>query len=244
MYKTKRTYSQDEIDLFFNFVKEKCGDFNEGDVFCDIGANIGTTSVYVSKNKESHLSVLAFEPDGTNYRLLSANALINDCKDFVAVNKGLSDKNEEFTFAINQKNRGASRIISKNDIEKYKSNEKYTISHVNTIIFDEYITQHKEIAGKIKLLWIDVEGHEPHAISGMKNFLSVHKVPLFMEFTAQLYSDSDFELLFDVLSTVYNRFMYTSTTHSDAKIEMKEYKIDNLRELYNSKVEQCNLIFW
>lgn len=49
--------------------------FNEGDVFWDIGANIGLYSIYAAMKKKCR--VLAFEPGAANHLLLNRNIEIN-----------------------------------------------------------------------------------------------------------------------------------------------------------------------
>jgi FkbM family methyltransferase len=50
--------------------------FADGDVFWDIGANIGLYSVYAAINRK--VTVLAFEPSASNYMLINRNIEIND----------------------------------------------------------------------------------------------------------------------------------------------------------------------
>lgn len=50
--------------------------FNDGDVFWDIGANVGVFSLYAANTKS--LRVLAFEPSAFNYHVLNRNILLNN----------------------------------------------------------------------------------------------------------------------------------------------------------------------
>ncbi len=51
--------------------------FREGDVFYDIGANVGAYSLVASKMFDGRISVYAFEPGFPNFSQLSKNVLIN-----------------------------------------------------------------------------------------------------------------------------------------------------------------------
>ena len=48
---------------------------DEGDLLVDIGANVGTYSVFAAANK---LEVIAIEPESSNYSALDRNIKIND----------------------------------------------------------------------------------------------------------------------------------------------------------------------
>jgi FkbM family methyltransferase len=63
----------------------------EGDVFYDIGANVGIFSLYAAKKRGA--KVIAFEPFAGNYVLLNRNIYLNDLSDNVtALNIALHDK--------------------------------------------------------------------------------------------------------------------------------------------------------
>ena len=63
---------------------------DEGDLFVDIGANVGTYSVFAAANK---LEVIAIEPESSNYSALNRNIKINDFdRQITAYCLGMSDK--------------------------------------------------------------------------------------------------------------------------------------------------------
>jgi len=236
MYTTKETYSKLDIDLFFKLSSKKFKlKHSSNDIFLDIGANIGTTSVYVSKNIKPHLSILAFEPDKLNYKLLLANSIINSCTDFNVENLALSDKEGIANFFVDQENRGASKIVKNN-------NEFVQESHrIQTIRFDDYIKKSR-IEDRIKYIWMDVEGHEPYALNGMKKFLASHKLPLYMEFSPSLMNNYDFNLLYNLLSIVYSGFYKIKS--KEKEVYYKEYKINKLKNMFDKKCEQCNIMLF
>lgn len=55
--------------------------FADGDVFWDVGANVGLYSVYAAINRR--VTVLSFEPSASNYMLLNRNIEINGLSDYV-----------------------------------------------------------------------------------------------------------------------------------------------------------------
>lgn len=75
-------YQEAEIALFDRFIQP-------GDVVLDVGANIGTHTVWMSKRVGRHGSVLAFEPQRLVFYLLCANLAINDCDNAYAYQMAL-----------------------------------------------------------------------------------------------------------------------------------------------------------
>lgn len=65
--------------------------FSSGDVFWDIGANIGLYSLYAGARQD--ISVCSFEPSPVNFYLLAANINVNKIRRIEAYPFGLSDDN-------------------------------------------------------------------------------------------------------------------------------------------------------
>jgi FkbM family methyltransferase len=74
-----RTYAQEEpgtLEWIRDYVKP-------GDVFYDIGANIGLYAVYAAKKHQGAVRVYAFEPESQNYASLNRNVYLNGLADQV-----------------------------------------------------------------------------------------------------------------------------------------------------------------
>jgi len=68
------------------------GSFGKGEVFYDIGANVGAYSLLAAKSYGSDISVYAFEPAFTNFAQLCRNISLNQCQDvMMPLQVGLSD---------------------------------------------------------------------------------------------------------------------------------------------------------
>ncbi len=66
--------------------------FKEGEVFFDIGANVGSYSLLATKLLDGKIKVYAFEPGFLNYAQLNRNIHLNGCQDSVtALPVALSD---------------------------------------------------------------------------------------------------------------------------------------------------------
>ena len=96
MYYSGNTYSAENIDAFFalteTYYGRGAGSPESAGYFLDIGANIGTTSVYVEKRISQSLKIIGFEPGQSNYDLFRANCLLNHTKHIRVEHFGLSDR--------------------------------------------------------------------------------------------------------------------------------------------------------
>lgn len=64
--------------------------FQSGEIFFDVGANIGLYSIYAAKRG---IHVVAFEPESQNYALLHQNIFLNEVKDqIIGLNIAMSDE--------------------------------------------------------------------------------------------------------------------------------------------------------
>ena len=234
MFEEKKAFASDEVDIFFSLIKKYYGDIlDESYMFLDIGANIGTTSVYVSKkyNKE----IISFEPSKDNHKLLCINCLLNGCTGISIENLAVSDTEKELIMEINETNRGNNHVVD----QKYdKSDGNHEI--IKAVSVDDYLKEKSIPFSKIGFLWMDVEGHEPYALLGMKELLADHRIPLYMEFWNDRIDNEGFEVIYEALKRKYDGFCVV-TDNSKA---IHEYKIEDLVELYRGDVLRCNLFFW
>lgn len=78
-----------------------------GEIFVDIGANVGMYSILAAKAK--HLRVYAFEPESQNYALLNRNIFLNGVQDTAtAFPIALSDRNQVDRLYLSQFSTGGS----------------------------------------------------------------------------------------------------------------------------------------
>ncbi|MCR5508949.1 MAG: FkbM family methyltransferase [Lachnospiraceae bacterium] len=197
-----KNWSDEEMVLFYDLAK-KYFTFNEKqDLFCDIGANIGTTCIYFKKRIDGDVHILAFEPSYENHKLLCVNALLNDLdlSEHLFVRKGLSDKNSSALLNYDAGNPGASSVIM----------EKSDVSdEIELVTLDSYLEKNGISSGRIKYIWVDVEGFEGRFLVGARDTLGKINVPVIMEFTPYFYSkrDGEFELLMDEMERNFDSFI-------------------------------------
>lgn len=230
MKENKVTWACDSIDNFFELVAN-CNDDNSNEsIFLDIGANIGTTSIYVAKNHKQ-MNVIAFEPDTDNFKILKSNCVLNEVENTVKCeNCALSNKSGIQKFIYNKSNPGASHLIS--DIENNAGT-----SEVSAITLDEYIKTKNIPIDKICMIWIDTEGYEAEVIEGAQNLLRGRAVPLFMEMNYKEYRKKGMlEKYINNMNLVYTHFIDMGNY---SKGEETWIPVDNLGK-YIKKMEDNN----
>lgn len=126
-----------------------------GDVFLDIGANIGLMSVIASKIVGERGKVCAVEANPNTVTILQANIELNHCKNVELIPVALSDEQGTAVLFENwEVNRGGASLIS-------QSNEQAGIE-VKMERLDDLFNEDD----RVDLVKIDVEGFEPQVIRG------------------------------------------------------------------------------
>ena len=139
---------------------------SKGDTVIDIGANLGTTVLSLSKQVSSKGKVLAFEPQNIMSQCLQTNLTLNDILNVSVFNIAVSNKSgwayiNDQDFADN--GRFGEAGISKKG------------TRIKTIKLDELELDN------CSLVKIDVESHEWEVIQGGEKFLVKHRPVLYME---------------------------------------------------------------
>ena len=135
-----------------NFIKENVG----RGTYVDCGANIGNHSVFFAK--ECSCSVVAFEPDIENYRLLLANTAGINVETW---NVGLGDEDVEMGIKRFPHNMGMNKLISGTGV---------SVKKLDNFSLDD-----------VKLIKIDVEGMEREVLIGGMRLVSRFKPVLLIE---------------------------------------------------------------
>ena len=148
-------YEKEEIEVLSKLINFK-------DHVVDIGANIGNHSIAYSKISKK---VYAFEAHPRTFEILKFN--INEYKNIKIYNIGISDKKGLLYFKkVNSTNIGGKRLSKIGSI-------KSQINKLDNII---------KLDKKIKLIKIDIEGHEYEALKGMKRLLKNNNSLILQEF--------------------------------------------------------------
>jgi hypothetical protein len=87
---------------------------NEGDIFIDVGANIGLMTLLGARRVGPSGGVYAFEPAPATFGLLQDNISLNQMKNIHAMNVGLgSAQGVEVIYSNRQNNRGMTSFVEK-----------------------------------------------------------------------------------------------------------------------------------
>jgi FkbM family methyltransferase len=172
--------------------------------FIDVGANIGTQTVYALRSGK-FCGVVAVEPEPHNLDLLRRNVAINGLGDKVhIVAAAASSSNSKATLTRDRQNFGA------HSIQPNWSGTPGTEVIVDTRTIDDILVSLDIKVEDVGLVWIDVEGHELEALRGMKR-LRAAQVPIVSEVSMAKHSPGDVDLLRTLLSE-----NYTSALHLHA----------------------------
>jgi FkbM family methyltransferase len=135
------------------------GQFN-CDTFLDIGANVGAYSLLMSR-VPGIAEVHAFEPSPDTFAHLQENVDLNRVNVKV-YNLAASDTSSLLRFGIVNTFSGANSVV---EGSLHKTFEREI--EVQAVPLDDVL----DLAGKRLCIKIDVEGHEPRVLRGMRNLL-------------------------------------------------------------------------
>jgi len=158
------------LDLFFNsrfgeviFLKMIIKGLKPGDVFYDIGANIGAYSIIVAKKIGIKGTVVAIEPEKNNFIKLKKNIYINKLTNVLSFCIALGDKKEKRELFIDEKmGYQTCSLIKKN---------KQILGQITDVFPGDELVIEKNLPLPIAIK-IDVEGFEWAVLKGLTKTLS------------------------------------------------------------------------
>jgi FkbM family methyltransferase len=142
--------------------------FTPGDVFCDIGANIGIYSVYAGV--VGRAQVYAFEPEAHNYAELCRNILLNSSgSDIVAYCAALTDRQIDFSRLLLS---ALGTGLSMHDFGEPSRADGKPRPAQGCIGFSlDHLVESKAVPQPDHVK-IDVDGHEHKIVGGMAQLLA------------------------------------------------------------------------
>jgi FkbM family methyltransferase len=135
-----------------------------GDVFIDIGANIGYYTLLAARLVGPHGRVVAFEPDPSNFRLLGKNIFQNGYSNVIPVNLAVSDRSRNAHLFRSRTNPGDHRI--------YDSGDRRESIPIRTVSLDDYF---KKLDKRVHFIKMDIQGAEAKAFQGMKGLVRANR---------------------------------------------------------------------
>ncbi|MCM1295543.1 MAG: FkbM family methyltransferase [Muribaculaceae bacterium] len=180
MYVSGENWANDTMRQFYSLARRFYAlEEKKQGIFCDIGANIGTTCIYFKKKIDANVKILAFEPSKENFKMLKTNMLLNDIDDseVMMVPLGVSDIHSKYQVSYVSYNPGGTSL---HEVDDTGADNAAT---VEAIPFDDYIEENNIDIHEIKYIWVDTEGFEGAFLNGARKTLSQIDVPVILEFT-------------------------------------------------------------
>jgi FkbM family methyltransferase len=193
-------------------VLRSAGALQENGFFIDVGANIGTQSIYALATG-AFAGALAIEADRRNFEILRRNFEINGLSGNVRLFHGAaSARSGEAQFTRDRQNFGGHSLEPGMVLTPV---EQVT---VRTYRLDDILTDCGLRPCQASLVKLDVEGHELQALRGMAA-LRAERVPLMIEFTGRLLGPGRLEELKSWLEPVYQRVVRLDGDLSPCRLE-------------------------
>jgi FkbM family methyltransferase len=136
------------------------GLIKSGDVVVDIGANIGYYALLFARQVGPLGTVVAFEPDADNFRLLTANVGANGYTNVRMEQAAVSAATAQLVLYLNEVNRMDHRTYDAGDGRQRVS--------IRAVSLDDYFATS---ASRVNLIKMDIQGSEPDALEGMTRLL-------------------------------------------------------------------------
>jgi FkbM family methyltransferase len=194
-----------------NFIKTH---LTEGQIFFDIGANIGLMSIFASYCVGKSGKVYAFEANPETAKLLKYNIELNNISNINIVDKAAGNNTGKITIYNHWTgNRGGATLIKPD-----KETESFEVDLIKIDTVDEYLSIN------IGMMKIDVEGFEMDVLKGLEKILRKDNPPkLIVECSADRNNNYD---------SVYEIYNFVKKIN-----KYKVYKLSKGKERFGELVE-------
>jgi FkbM family methyltransferase len=200
-------YERELLQGMCALVKDKNG------IALDIGANIGNHSLFFSKHFDA---VISFEPAPNNCLLLKANIFLNQIQNITLIEKALSNCNTKMGI-----DKGNSRNTNNTISELSKKDEDATNQIMIDVAVGDTELEILNLGQKINLIKIDVEGHEPLVVEGLRKTISTHQPIVYWEAFSKDEAEKTKALLMEM---GYSNFYHLTTKKYQSRLMNKLIK--------------------
>jgi len=135
-----------------------------GDVYVDVGANIGYYTLIASQRVGIKGKIIAYEPDPDNFALLQSNVTLNNLPQVAIFPCALYDKNTDGQLFLSDDNFGDHRI--------YGASEERESRSIQLVQGDEHLGKQTE---HIDFLKIDTQGSEFFVVKGLQKLITQNR---------------------------------------------------------------------
>ena len=181
-----------------------------GRVFIDVGANIGTSTIYALRTGYFS-NVLALEPEAWNHSILIQNIALNALTEKVAVlNLAAGSAAGTLALQLDPKNFGRHRVLDMAEDGSadlaHPGGGSGTFRAVEVATVSAILEQRGLGIDDIGLVKIDVEGHEIEVLKGMRPLLD-DGTPVMLEASGLLNTAAGLDTLVDVFGPAYSNIL-------------------------------------
>jgi FkbM family methyltransferase len=176
-------------------------ELNKGDTVIDAGAFYGDSALYFDSAVCPDGLVYAFEPNKNIAKILKENIQLNNRKNIVIIEKGLSDKSYHATLTNKEE---CSEIL---DVAPIDNSENYI--DIETTTIDEFVEKNK--IAKLNFIKMDIEGHEENAIRGAKNAITQYRPKLAISIYHKYFDVCELPLLIHKINPNYKFYVRHTT---------------------------------
>lgn len=191
----------------------------KGDVFIDVGSNIGLMAIYASQKVGTTGHIHSFEPEPKTYKILCENCDINKIKNITLNNIALGAKESKGIIYSNLDiNRGAASLVRRDGT---KGNE-ISISTLDNYLDSKRIPQ-------VKLIKADIEGYEFEMLKGASKLLHSEYAPILcIEYSNDVQSVTEVSDVYDFVTSInkYQVYKFTEWKGSVCKLQKVQIKSD------------------
>lgn len=140
------------------------GHLQAGDVYVDVGANIGYYTLVAAARVGAQGKVFAYEPDTANFELLKTNIALNNLKQVQAFPLALHDTSSNGKLFLSSDNFGDHRIY---DAGEARPSQPIRLAHGDTHL--------GQLTDRIDFLKIDTQGAECSVVKGLQQTLLANR---------------------------------------------------------------------
>lgn len=189
------TYEEQIQKLFAQYLES-------GDIALDVGSNIGIHTLYMAKLVGPTGSVVSFEPHPNIHARQINNLTLNQITNVQVMQTGLSNANattylEQFDPTLSS-NQGTSFIVSVSTA----STLPIQVARLDDLMGSMLLDSRK----KIKLIKVDIEGHEEAFFEGAMHTIKQHRPIIIFENSKNFLTNQNSFIKKELNSTLYTFF--------------------------------------
>jgi len=170
----------------------------EGDFVIDVGANVGVITFLAASLVGRQGRVFAVEPNSTNLQLLYRGILLNEFTNVNVLPYAASSERSVFSLAGGKSNSHLSTPQASGKLRNL----------VQSVALDEVLGD----LPKLNFVKMDIEGHEPRALTGLSRLLSRHRPKLLVEFNPRCLVDLQKQDPAAFLNQIFSTYQHVRVT--------------------------------